>query len=137
MTIFQSPQGPGERSLEGSRCGRYSMVPIAEALSWDDVKRVRDATRLSCPQGIVTPKDAALAGPARHRANHVSIMAAMRMPAAGATIECLPDGRGKRCRKIPILIDSVFEAARFFQRWRSALTAVWNRRPHIWGLSSF
>src|SRR5882672_11106146 len=108
-------------------------------LSWDDVKRVRDLTKLKLVlKGIVTREDAALA------VNHgidgiiVSNHGGHEDASARGTIECLPEVVTGAAGKIPVLIDSGFRGgADVFKALALGATAVGIGRPHIWGLSSF
>jgi 4-hydroxymandelate oxidase len=108
-------------------------------LSWDDVKRVRDMTRMKLVlKGIVTREDAALAVQHGIDAVIVSNHGGHEDASARGTIECLPEVVAGAAGKIPVLIDSGFRGgADVFKALALGATAVGIGRPHIWGLSSF
>ncbi len=108
-------------------------------LSWDDVKRVRDATRMKLVlKGIVTREDAALSAQHGIDAIIVSNHGGHEDASARGTIECLPEVMEGAAGKIPVLIDSGFRGgADVFKALALGATAVGIGRPHIWGLSSF
>jgi len=108
-------------------------------LSWDDVKRVRDLTKLKMVlKGIVTREDAALA--VKHGIDGVIISnhGGHEDASGRGTIECLPEVLEGAAGKIPVLIDSGFRGgADVFKALALGATAVGIGRPHIWGLASF
>ena len=108
-------------------------------LSWDDVKRVRDLTKLKMVlKGIVTREDAALA--VKHGMDGVIISnhGGHEDASGRGTIECLPEVLEGAAGKIPVLIDSGFRGgADIFKALALGATAVGIGRPHIWGLASF
>ncbi len=108
-------------------------------LSWDDVKRVRDLTKLKLVlKGIVTHDDAALA--VKHGIDGVIVSnhGGHEDASGRGTIECLPEVLEGAAGKIPILIDSGFRSgADVFKALALGATAVGIGRPHIWGLASF
>jgi len=108
-------------------------------LSWDDVKRVRDMTRMKLVlKGIVAREDAALAVQLGIDAIIVSNHGGHEDASARGTIECLPEVMAGAAGKIPVLIDSGFRGgADIFKALALGATAVGIGRPHIWGLSSF
>ena len=108
-------------------------------LSWEDVKRVRDLTRLKLVlKGIVTREDAALA--VQHGVDGIIVSnhGGHEDASARGTIECLPEVVAGAAGKIPVLIDSGFRGgADVFKALALGATAVGIGRPHIWGLASF
>jgi len=108
-------------------------------LSWDDVKRVRDLTKLKLVlKGIVTREDAALA--VKHGIDGVIVSnhGGHEDASGRGTIESLPEVLEGAAGKIPVLIDSGFRGgADVFKALALGATAVGIGRPHIWGLSSF
>ena len=108
-------------------------------LSWDDVKRVRDMTKLKIVlKGIVTREDAALA--VQHGIDGVIVSnhGGHEDASGRGTIECLPEVLQGAAGKIPVLIDSGFRSgADVFKALALGATAVGIGRPHIWGLASF
>jgi 4-hydroxymandelate oxidase len=108
-------------------------------LSWDDVKRVRNFTKIKMVlKGIVTREDAALA--VKHGIDGVIISnhGGHEDASGRGTIECLPEVLEGAAGKIPVLIDSGFRGgADIYKALALGATAVGIGRPHIWGLSSF
>jgi 4-hydroxymandelate oxidase len=108
-------------------------------LSWDDVKRVKDMTRMKLVlKGIVTREDAALA--VEHGVDGVVVSnhGGHEDASGRGTIECLPEVVAGVGGRIPVLIDSGFRSgADAFKALSLGATAVGIGRPHIWGLSSF
>jgi len=108
-------------------------------LSWDDVKRVRDLTKLKLVlKGIVTREDAALA--VKHGIDGVIVSnhGGHEDASGRGTIECLPEVLEGAAGKIPVLIDSGFRSgADAYKALALGATAVGIGRPHIWGLASF
>lgn len=107
--------------------------------SWDDVKRVRDMTRIKLVlKGIVAREDAALA--AQHGVDGVIVSnhGGHEDASGRGTIESLPEVVAGAAGKIPVLIDSGFRSGTdIFKALALGATAVGIGRPHIWGLSSF
>lgn len=108
-------------------------------LNWDDVKRVRDMTRMKLVlKGIVAGEDADLA--VKHGVDGIIVSnhGGHEDASARGTIECLPEVVSAAGGKIPILIDSGFRGgADVYKALALGATAVGIGRPHIWGLSSF
>jgi len=108
-------------------------------LNWDDVKRVRDLTRMKLVlKGIVAGEDAELC--VKHGVEGIIISnhGGHEDASARGTIECLPEVVSAAGGKMPILIDSGFRGgADVFKALALGATAVGIGRPHIWGLSSF
>ncbi len=108
-------------------------------LNWDDVKRVRDMTRMKLVlKGIVAGEDAALA--VKHGVDGIIVSnhGGHEDASGRGTIECLPEVLSGAAGKIPVLIDSGFRGgADVFKALALGATAVGIGRPHIWGLSSF
>lgn len=108
-------------------------------LSWDDVKRVRDITRMKLVlKGIVTHEDAALAVQHGVDGIYVSNHGGHEDASGRGTIECLPEVLAGAAGKVPVIIDSGFRwGADVFKALALGATAVGIGRPHIWGLASF
>jgi len=108
-------------------------------LSWTDVKRVRDLTRMKLVlKGIVTREDAALA--VQHGVDGIIVSnhGGHEDASGRGTIECLPEVVAGAAGKIPVLIDSGFRGgADVFKALALGAIAVGIGRPHIWGLSAF
>ena len=108
-------------------------------LKWDDVKRVRDMTKMKIVlKGIVAGEDAALAVKNGVDGVIVSNHGGHEDASGRGTIECLPEVLSGAGGKIPVLIDSGFRGgADAFKALALGATAVGIGRPHIWGLASF
>jgi 4-hydroxymandelate oxidase len=107
--------------------------------TWDDVKGVRDMTRMKLVlKGIVTREDAALAVQNGVDAVIVSNHGGHEDASGRGTIDCLPEVVAGVAGRIPVLIDSGFRSgADVFKALALGATAVGIGRPHIWGVSSF
>lgn len=108
-------------------------------LKWDDVKRVRNMTKMKIVlKGIVAGDDAALAVKNGVDGVIISNHGGHEDASGRGTIECLPEVLQGAGGKIPVLIDSGFRGgADVFKALALGATAVGVGRPHIWGLSSF
>lgn len=108
-------------------------------LKWDDVKRVRDKTKMKIVlKGIVAGEDAALAVKNGVDGVIISNHGGHEDASGRGTIECLPEVLQGAGGKIPVLIDSGFRGgADVFKALALGATAVGIGRPHIWGLASF
>jgi 4-hydroxymandelate oxidase len=108
-------------------------------LKWDDVKRVRDKTKMKIVlKGIVAGEDAELAVKNGVDGVIVSNHGGHEDASGRGTIECLPEVMSGTGGKIPVLIDSGFRGgADVFKALALGATAVGIGRPHIWGLAAF
>ena len=108
-------------------------------LNWDDVKRVRDKTKMKIVlKGVVAGEDAALSVKNGVDGVIVSNHGGHEDASGRGTIECLPEVLQGCGGKIPVLIDSGFRGgADVYKALALGATAVGIGRPHIWGLSSF
>jgi len=108
-------------------------------LKWDDVKRVRNMTKMKIVlKGVVAGDDAALAVKNGVDGIIVSNHGGHEDASGRGTIECLPEVLQGAGGKVPVLIDSGFRGgADVFKALALGATAVGVGRPHIWGLSSF
>jgi 4-hydroxymandelate oxidase len=108
-------------------------------LNWDDVKRVRDMTRMKLVlKGIVAGEDAALA--VKHGVDGIIVSnhGGHEDASGRGTIESLPEVLSGAGGKIPVMIDSGFRGgADIYKALALGATAVGIGRPHIWGLSAF
>jgi len=108
-------------------------------LNWEDVKRVRDMTKMKIVlKGVVAGEDAALA--VKHGVDGVIVSnhGGHEDASARGTIECLPEVLSGAAGKIPVLIDSGFRGgADVYKALALGAAAVGIGRPHIWALSSF
>jgi 4-hydroxymandelate oxidase len=108
-------------------------------LSWDDVKRVRDMTRMKIVlKGIVAGEDAQQAAKIGVDGLIVSNHGGHEDASARGTIESLPEVLSGAGGRIPVLIDSGFRSgADIYKALALGAAAVGIGRPHIWGLASF
>jgi 4-hydroxymandelate oxidase len=134
ITRIQTTTPMEEMGAVGSLRGENSVK-----LSWDDVRRVRDLTRMKLIlKGIVAREDAALA--VQHGVDGVIISnhGGHEDASARGTIECLPEVLAGTAGKIPVYIDGGFRGgADVFKALALGATAVGIGRPHIWGLAAF
>ena len=108
-------------------------------LKWDDVRRVRDMTRMKLVlKGIVTKEDAELSVQNGVDGVIVSNHGGHEDASGRGTIDCLPEVLIGTAGKIPVFIDSGFRSgADVFKALALGATTVGIGRPHIWGLASF
>lgn len=134
ITRVQSTTPMDEMGAVGALRGENSVK-----LSWDDVRRVRDLTRMKLMlKGIVAREDAALAAQHGVDAVIVSNHGGHEDASARGTIECLPEVLAGAAGKIPVYIDGGFRGgADVFKALALGATAVGVGRPHIWGLAAF
>jgi len=134
ITRIQSTTPMDEMGAVGSLRGENSVK-----LSWDDVRRVRDLTRMKLIlKGIVAREDAALAVQHEVDAVIVSNHGGHEDASARGTIECLPEVLAGAAGKIPVFIDGGFRGgADVFKALALGAAAVGIGRPHIWGLAAF
>ncbi len=108
-------------------------------LNWDDVKRVRDMTKMKLVlKGIVAGEDASLA--VKHGVDGIIVSnhGGHEDASGRGTIECLPEVISGAGGKIPVMIDSGFRGgADIYKALALGAAAVGIGRPHIWGLSAF
>lgn len=134
ITRIEATTPMEEMGAVGSLRGENSVK-----LSWEDVKRVRDLTRMKLVlKGIVAREDAALAVQHGVDAVIVSNHGGHEDASARGTIECLPEVLAGVAGKIPVYIDGGFRGgADVFKALAVGATAVGIGRPHIWGLAAF
>jgi len=134
ISRIQSTTPMAEMGAVGSLRGENSVK-----LSWDDVRRVRDLTRMKLIlKGIVAREDAELA--VRHGVDAVIVSnhGGHEDASARGTIECLPEVVAGAAGKIPVYIDGGFRGgADVFKALALGAAAVGIGRPHIWGLAAF
>src|SRR5262249_40855710 len=113
--------------------------PLADNLSWDFVKSLKDSTSMKVVlKGIVTAEDAALA--LRHGADGVIVSnhGGRGEESLRSTIEALPEVVEAIGGKIPVLIDSGFRrGSDIFKAIALGADAVCIGRPYVWGLAAF
>jgi len=108
-------------------------------LTWDFVKRLKDATRMKLLlKGIVTREDAQLA--VEHGADGIVVSnhGGRAEESLRPTIECLPEVVAAVRGKIPVLIDGgIRRGTDVFKALALGATAVGIGRPYGWGLAAF
>ena len=111
----------------------------ASNLTWDFVKRLKDATRMKLLlKGIVTREDAQLA--VQHGADGIVVSnhGGRAEESLRPTIECLPEVVAAVQGKIPVLIDGgIRRGTDVFKALALGATAVGIGRPYGWGLAAF
>jgi isopentenyl diphosphate isomerase/L-lactate dehydrogenase-like FMN-dependent dehydrogenase len=108
-------------------------------MSWDLVKRIKDATTMKVLlKGILTREDAQLA--VRHGMDGVIVSnhGGRTSPGSRSTIEALPEVVDGAAGKIPVLVDSGFRrGSDVFKALALGAKAVCVGRPYCWGLGAF
>ena len=109
------------------------------SLTWDFVKRLRDATTMKVVlKGIETKEDAELC--LEHGVDGVIVSnhGGRAHSSARATIDCLPEVVQGVDRRIPVIVDGGFRRGTdVFKALALGATAVGIGRPYIWGLAAF
>jgi isopentenyl diphosphate isomerase/L-lactate dehydrogenase-like FMN-dependent dehydrogenase len=110
-----------------------------DAIDWDDVKRLKDTTRLPLVlKGIMTAEDAALSLEHGVDGLIVSNHGGRAEESVQATIDALPAIADTVRDRIPILVDSGFRRGTdIFKALALGARAVCIGRPYVWGLASF
>jgi isopentenyl diphosphate isomerase/L-lactate dehydrogenase-like FMN-dependent dehydrogenase len=113
--------------------------PLADHLTWDFVKRLRDATSMKVVlKGIVTAEDATLA--ARNGVDGVLVSnhGGRSEESLRSTIEALPEVVEAVGGRMPVMIDSGFRrGSDIFKALALGADAVGVGRPYVWGLAAF
>jgi isopentenyl diphosphate isomerase/L-lactate dehydrogenase-like FMN-dependent dehydrogenase len=111
----------------------------SSALTWDTIKRIRDATRMKVViKGILSYEDAELAVKAGVDGIVVSNHGARSEDSGRSTIDALPEIVERVGGRMPILIDSGFRRGTDIAKALCmGATAVCVGRPYIWGLGAF
>jgi 4-hydroxymandelate oxidase len=111
----------------------------SSAMTWDYLKRIRDATRMKCViKGLLAWEDAKLAADNGDDAIIVSNHGARSEDAGRSTIDALPEIVDAVGGRIPVLIDSGFRRGTdICKALCLGATAVGVGRPYIWGLGAF
>lgn len=107
--------------------------------TWDDVRRLRDATRLPIIlKGVLTAEDTEKAVQVGMSAVVVSTHGARQLDHVGATIEALPECVQAANGKMPVLIDGGFRRGTdILKALALGAAAVGIGRPYLWGLACF
>jgi len=114
-------------------------VVFQPIVTWDDVRRVRDATKMKLViKGLLTREDAAMAVANGADAIVCSNHGGRADETGRSSIESLPEvveGAGGR---IPVLVDGGFRLGTdIFTALALGATAICIGRPYIWGLGAF
>ena len=108
-------------------------------LTWDVVKRLKDATTMRLVvKGIETREDAELC--VQHGADGVIVSnhGGRAEESGRGTIECLPEVVDGVQGRVPILIDGGFRRGTdIFKALALGARAICIGRPYLWGLSAF
>ncbi|MBD0735361.1 alpha-hydroxy acid oxidase [Streptomyces sp. CBMA29] len=126
------------RDLPGAPPGRTRDIAMSPALSWDDLRRLRDVTGLPVVlKGVLHPADARRAVDEGVQALIVSNHGGRQLDAAPATVEALPavvDAVGGR---VPVLLDGgVRGGSDVVVALALGAAAVGIGRPVLWGLAA-
>src|SRR2546422_4991938 len=107
--------------------------------TWDDVRRLRDATQLPVIlKGVLTAEDSERSVRAGMSAIIVSNHGGRQLDHVGATIEALPECVQAASGKIPVLVDGGFRRGTdILKALALGATAIGIGRPYLWGLSCF
>jgi len=110
----------------------------SSALTWDDIKRLRDLTKMKMViKGILAAEDAKLAAAAGIDAIIVSNHGGRADEAGRSTIESLPEII-EVAGAMPVLIDSGFRRGTdFVKAMCMGAKGVAIGRPYLWGLGAF
>jgi 4-hydroxymandelate oxidase len=111
----------------------------SSAMTWDYLKRIRDATKMKCViKGLLAWEDAKLAADNGYDAIIVSNHGARSEDAGRSTIDALPEIVDAVGGRIPVLVDSGFRRGTdICKALCLGATAVGVGRPYIWGLGAF
>jgi (S)-2-hydroxy-acid oxidase len=111
----------------------------SSALTWDFVKRLRDATKMKLlVKGLVTGEDAQIAVEHGVDGIVVSNHGGRAEESLRPTIDCLPEIVEAVKGKVPILIDGgIRRGTDVFKALALGATAVGFGRPQGWGLAAF
>jgi 4-hydroxymandelate oxidase len=111
---------------------------LSSALTWDDIKRLRDLTKMKMViKGILAPEDAKFAAAAGIDAIIVSNHGGRADEAGRSTIETLPEII-EVSSSMPVLIDSGFRRGTdIVKALCMGAKGVAVGRPYLWGLGAF
>ena len=111
----------------------------SSALTWDTIKRMRDATRMKMViKGLLAHEDATLAVRAGVDAIVVSNHGARSEDSGRSTIDALPEILEAVNGRMPVLVDSGFRRGTdIVKALAMGATGVCVGRPYIWGLGAF
>jgi isopentenyl diphosphate isomerase/L-lactate dehydrogenase-like FMN-dependent dehydrogenase len=111
----------------------------SSALTWDTIKRIRDATKMKVVlKGLLAHEDAELAVAAGVDGIIVSNHGARSEDSGRSTIDALPEIIEAVRGRMPVLVDSGFRRGTdIVKALCMGATAVAVGRPYIWGLGAF
>ena len=111
----------------------------SSAMTWDYLKRIRDATKMKCViKGILTAEDARIAAENGYDAIIVSNHGGRADEAGRSTIDTLPEVIKAVNGRCPVLIDSGFRRGTdIVKALAMGAKGVAVGRPYLWGLGAF
>lgn len=114
-------------------------APEAGPLTWEFVKRLKDATPMKLVlKGIVTREDAEIAVAHGVDAVYVSNHGGRAENSLRSAVECVPEVVAGAAGRAPVIVDSGFRRGTdIFKALALGATAVGVGRPYIWGLAAF
>ncbi|MFJ2637168.1 alpha-hydroxy acid oxidase [Streptomyces sp. NPDC087422] len=126
------------RDLPGAPPGRTRDIAMSPALSWDDLRRLRDVTGLPVVlKGVLHPADARRAVDEGVQALIVSNHGGRQLDAAPATVEALPAVADAVGGRVPVLLDGgVRGGSDVVVALALGAAAVGIGRPVLWGLAA-
>lgn len=126
------------RGLPGGPPDALRDIAMSPALSWDDLRRLRDATPLPLVlKGVLHPADARRAADEGLAAVMVSNHGGRQLDAAPATVDALPAVADAVAGRIPVLLDGgVRGGADAVAALALGARAVGIGRPALWGLAA-
>lgn len=141
-TACHGPSGPtmtGRPMFAGLELGGAPLVNSTPSLTWDFIRRLKDATKMKVlVKGLESGLDAALAVKYGCDGVMVSNHGGRATETARGTLESLPEVVAAVKGRIPVLVDGgVRRGTDALKALALGATAVGIGRPYIWGLGSF
>jgi 4-hydroxymandelate oxidase len=144
QSCHETPNGPSAHESMSSPMYKdvdtSGLTSIASsAMSWDYLKRIRDATKMKCVlKGILTAEDAKIAADSGYDGIIVSNHGGRADEAGGSTIEALPEIIAAAGGRTTVLIDSGFRRGTdIVKALAMGASGVAVGRPYLWGLGAF
>jgi len=121
------------------RIGRPGGNPRQNRLTWDALRRIKDATRMNVlVKGIVTSEDAELCVQYGADGIIVSNHGGRSTETGRAAVDCLPEVVRAVRGRVPVLVDGGFRRGTdVFKALALGARAICIGRPYQWGVSSF